>query len=108
MEGIHLRFEITLKQFLEDLTQAVYKIALEYRAGGTFIELQLELWNALRKSESLDGYLFAQRITSGFLYPRFRMRDVRRFCTVERSLIDFPPLKKGISSLAKFFLLSFF
>lgn len=49
MEGIHLRFEITLEQFLEDLTQAVYKIALEYRAGGTFIELQLELWNALRE-----------------------------------------------------------
>ncbi len=49
MAGMHLRFHISPQCFLEELTEAAYQTALKHRAGTSFVELELELWDTLRE-----------------------------------------------------------
>ena len=49
MSGIHVNFEITPEKFLADLTEAAYHVALRHGLSVPFIEVELELQDALRE-----------------------------------------------------------
>jgi hypothetical protein len=38
------------EEFLADLTDAVYHVALRHGIKGSFLEIELELWSALRRA----------------------------------------------------------
>lgn len=47
--GMHVRFGLSSEDFLAHLTGAAYRIALEYRSKGSFLDIELKLWNELRE-----------------------------------------------------------
>ena len=49
MAGIHVRFEVSPDQFLSNLTQATYEVALKHGFTAPFIEVELDLNEALRR-----------------------------------------------------------
>jgi hypothetical protein len=44
-----LRLDGTAEEFLATLTDAAYRVALKHNRGGNFLDLELELWAALRR-----------------------------------------------------------
>ncbi len=44
-----LNLRVSPEEFLGDLTDAVYRVALRRGFRGSFIQVQLDLWNALRE-----------------------------------------------------------
>lgn len=49
MTGIHVKFEVSPDQFLLDLTQATYKVALKHGFTAPFVEVELDLYEAIRQ-----------------------------------------------------------
>ncbi len=49
MAGIHVKFEVTPEQFLSDLTDAAYQVALRYGLRARFDQVELDLLTALRQ-----------------------------------------------------------
>lgn len=47
MSGIHTKFEVASDQFLSDLTQAAYKVALKHGFKASFVDVQLDLYEAM-------------------------------------------------------------
>jgi hypothetical protein len=43
-----LRLDAPAEEFLASLTDAAYRVALKHGFSGSFVDLQLELWSALR------------------------------------------------------------
>jgi hypothetical protein len=43
-----LRLEAPAEDFLARLTETAYRVALEHGFTGSFLDLQLDLWSALR------------------------------------------------------------
>lgn len=48
MSGIHVKFEVSPSQFLSDLAQATYKVALKHGVKDSFLEVELELYEAIQ------------------------------------------------------------
>jgi len=42
------------EEFLAELTDAAYRVALKHKFQGSFVDVQLELWAALRKVVAHD------------------------------------------------------
>ncbi len=49
MSGIHVKFEISPDQFLSDLTQTTYQVALKHGFKSSFVEVELALNEAIRR-----------------------------------------------------------
>lgn len=49
MAGIHVRFEVRPEQFLADLAEAAYEVALHHGFRAPFDQVSLDLVKALRK-----------------------------------------------------------
>ncbi len=49
MSGMHVRFEVSPEQFLADLTEAAYQVSVRHGFQAPFIQVELELWDALRE-----------------------------------------------------------
>ncbi len=47
MTGIHVRFEVEPDDFLADLTNAAYQVALRYGLRAPFIDVELDLQKAI-------------------------------------------------------------
>lgn len=45
------------EDLLAELTDAAYRVALKHRFEGIFVDVQLELWSALRKVLQKDLYV---------------------------------------------------
>ena len=54
MAGIHVRYNVSPETFLAGLTKAVYDVVLKHGFAIPFIEVELELHNALRKVVEKD------------------------------------------------------
>lgn len=48
MSGIHVKFDVNPEDFLAHLTEAAYKVALKHGLSVPFIEVELEMQQALR------------------------------------------------------------
>lgn len=49
MSGIHVKFDVTPEVFLSHLTEAAYRVALKHGFAAPFIEVELEMHQALRE-----------------------------------------------------------
>jgi hypothetical protein len=49
-----LRLEPATEDFLAELTDAAYRVALKHRFEGSFLDVQLDLWSALRSVLTKD------------------------------------------------------
>jgi hypothetical protein len=49
MPGIHVNFKISPEEFLNDLTEAAYEVALKYGFSIPFVDVELDLHKALRE-----------------------------------------------------------
>lgn len=49
MGGIHVKFEVTPQEFLDELTDAAYRVALEHGIGTSFLEMELDLEKSMKR-----------------------------------------------------------
>lgn len=49
MSGIHVKFEITPTEFLDELTGAAYEVALQHGIGNSFLEMELDLYAKMKE-----------------------------------------------------------
>ncbi len=47
--GLHVKFDKSSEDFLADLAFAAYDVAIRCQNRGSFVELEIGLWDALRK-----------------------------------------------------------
>lgn len=50
MAGTHINFEISLEDFLGNITEAAYQVALRHGFNAPFIDVKLDLQQALREA----------------------------------------------------------
>lgn len=48
MGGIHVKFEVTPQEFLNELTDAAYHVALRHGIGTSFLAMELELEESMK------------------------------------------------------------
>ncbi|MDO8519558.1 MAG: hypothetical protein Q7T11_05285 [Deltaproteobacteria bacterium] len=49
MAGIHVKFDITADEFLEELTDTAYRVALQHGIGNSFLEMEMDLLEAMKQ-----------------------------------------------------------
>ena len=54
MAGTHVRFDVTPEDFSCHLTEAVYKVALQHGFKAPFVEVELDLHQAIRDVMNRD------------------------------------------------------
>ncbi len=47
--GLHVKFNKSSEDFLAELASAAYDVAIHFQKKGSFVELEIGLWDALRK-----------------------------------------------------------
>lgn len=54
---IHIKIGLDVEDFLAHLTVAAYNIALRYKVNGSFLEMEMGIWKALREviQEDMDS-----------------------------------------------------
>lgn len=72
MRRTRLNFGTAAEELLAELTDAAYRVALKHQFKGSFIDVQLDLWSALREVIGKEVLIQERGPASGLLPTAFR------------------------------------